>query len=57
MTMPDHISNFLTDLEKEGLSPNTVKAYGQDLRAWANDMTALVRKALATWLTAPLPGR
>ena len=31
----DFITQFLTDLEAEGISPNTVKAYAQDLRAWA----------------------
>jgi integrase/recombinase XerC len=35
MQTPDIVSQFLSDLEAEGVSPNTVKAYGQDLRAWA----------------------
>jgi len=34
MQTPNIMSRFLTDLENEGVSPNTVKAYGQDLRAW-----------------------
>ena len=33
--MPDSIPNFLSDLEAEGVSPHTVRAYGADLRAWA----------------------
>jgi len=33
--MPDLITTFLSDLEKEGLSAHTSRAYGQDLRAWA----------------------
>ena len=33
--MSDLIPNFLTDLEAEGVSPHTVRAYGNDLRAWA----------------------
>ncbi len=35
MIMPDLITRFLADLEAEGMGPNTVKAYAQDLRAWA----------------------
>lgn len=33
--MPDPIPAFLTDLENEGVSPHTIRAYGADLRAWA----------------------
>ena len=33
--MSDPITAFLADLEAEGVSPHTVRAYGADLRAWA----------------------
>ncbi len=33
--MSHPIPIFLSDLETEGVSPNTVRAYGNDLRAWA----------------------
>jgi integrase/recombinase XerC len=33
--MDKHIDNFLTHLERRGLSPNTVKAYRKDLRQFA----------------------
>ena len=32
--MTNTVSCFLTDLEKEGVSPHTIRAYGNDLRAW-----------------------
>ena len=33
--MPNPIPTFFNDLEAEGVSPHTVRAYGNDLRAWA----------------------
>ncbi len=33
--MPDPIPTFLSDLENEGVSSHTLRAYSNDLRAWA----------------------